>query len=211
MHLFHFDLVNCDLLFTYAWLEACHCFLVPKSSINPEKQCEAFGVFMIIWNTLICTDWSVKSWKYTTFIFKCQEWFSKNRMMDSFFFFILFCIKKKPWKHKIRRGLNDDGNLCYTHPFKKRKGNFTVSMSTVKPLYFIAETCCARKVDTLTHGANVLMAWGVRGIDGSSPACSSVSQVSAHCANCFLLQDLTNRLSLICQRFQMYKSIFTKL
>lgn len=88
-----------------------------------------------------------------------------------------------------------------------------MSVSGVTSLHFINETCCTRKIDTLPYGPNVpngLGGWG-GGMHISHPAFSSVSQVSTYCADCFLLRDLRNRLSSICQHLQMQKPIFTKL
>lgn len=101
----------------------------------------------------------------------------------------------------------------HTHtPFKKwkkAKENFILSLSTVKLLHFIIETHGTRKIGTLPHGPN--NSNGLRGIDVSGLAFSSANRVSTYCADCFLLRDLRNRLSSICQHFQVYKPIFAKL
>ena len=91
----------------------------------------------------------------------------------------------------------------------KEEEILVVSVSSVKSLYFIIETCCIRKTDTLPYGLNVPngLGGGRMGIDISGSAFSSVSQVSIYCADCFLLRDLRNRLSSICHHLP----IFTKL
>lgn len=116
-------------------------------------------------------------------------------------------------KNKIRRDLDDNSNICHTYPFKKKgKGNLVVSLSSVKLLHFIIETSGTRKIDIPPHGLN-----DSNGLRGEGHRCFrsclllGVNQVSTYNADCFLLRDLRNRLSSICQHFQVYKPIFTRL